>query len=485
MTWACPNCHSAVSSDTVRCVCGYEQVLVGETRQGDPEESRSDPAGAAAFGPRSAAGVQLAQLPEERVYVEDNLSFEGPDIPLAAIRSISKNGAVRGAVGSLVAWGAINLLACYFLGRDNVDLLNTLSNPSVEVKIVVYGGAIIGATMLSFAIIGAITGAALTILLDGLSLIGVGGWNLIHDVFANAALKPYGYHIQGNSSPIWYILGISQLVWGFRQIGHFEMVSSWANRECGAAELAEARKALVIHGKEAESYEKGILKAATVINGPLGLSMMSKTIQYFGWLKDDGLVLVSTGLNEFLTVTKENASKATTGAKGAMTVATDRGAVNLTFGALSLLRIKQWSGVEATPQDLRFLSEQKKATLPVLRRFLHDRNPEIRSTAVAVLAESADAGSKELIPEYLSDPEPGVRVAALDACRKAKIGSVQDTAIRLVSDPDDRIRAAAAGYLADFPSGNAVPVLERTIATEQNKAAKKALQQALKASKKR
>ena len=262
------------------------------------------------------------------------------NITLSAIKVISKNGAVKDAIGSLVIWGAINLGAWFLLGREDLHILEGISNPSTDIKIVFYGGAIIGSIMLAFAALGAITMATFTVLLDGISLVGVGAWNLIHDIFANSALKPYGYFIQGNKSPIWYILGVSQLVWGFRQFGHFNRVSSWSEASCPPSELDNAKNSLKALSKEPENIEHGRLGAAMTHKGFL---FGNKTVQYFGWFSGEHLIFMSTGMNDYILLTKADVSKATFGKKGIMTIsAMDRGALDLSLGASSERAIKDW-----------------------------------------------------------------------------------------------------------------------------------------------
>ncbi len=64
------------------------------------------------------------------------------NITLSAIKVISKNGAVKDAIGSLVIWGAINLGAWFLLGREDLHILEGISNPSTDIKIVFYGGVV-------------------------------------------------------------------------------------------------------------------------------------------------------------------------------------------------------------------------------------------------------------------------------------------------------------------------------------------------------
>ena len=220
--------------------------------------------------------------------MEEKNSFQVSNIQLPAIKAIAKDGAVKGAIGSLLAWGGINLGAWFLLGTENRNFLSSLPNPSDEINILIYGVAVIGAAMLLFAALGALTRASFTIVLDGLSLIGVGGWNIAYDFFANEVLRPYGYKIE-TPGTMWIILGVCQLVWGFRQFGHFKKIASWSDSKCDPIEFGQTKQSLSSLSKEAEDLEQGRIKASTTIKGPLGLGVFDKTIQYFGWLSSDHL----------------------------------------------------------------------------------------------------------------------------------------------------------------------------------------------------
>ncbi len=262
-----------------------------------------------------------------------------PSITLSAIEVITKNGAVKGAIISLSVWGTINLGAWYILGRNNLDFLAKINNPSPDLQIVFYGSAIIGLIMLLFAAIGVITRAAFTISLNGLSLIGVGVWNLIFDEFANSSLRPYGYIINSDTSTIWYVLGVSQLVWGFRQLARFDMVSLWANAKCSSSEVVSTKKYLTSLMKESERFEHGRIKA------------YRNNIQYVGWFSGENIMLVSTSMNDFVLITKEIALNATFKANGKMGITTDRGYVTLWLDEPSLLEIKDWCSKNVNVQD--------------------------------------------------------------------------------------------------------------------------------------
>jgi hypothetical protein len=410
--------------------------------------------------------------------MEEKKSFQVSNIQFSTIKAIAKDGAVKGAIGSLLAWGGINLGAWFLLGTETRNLLSSLPNPSDELTILIYGGAVIGAAMLLFAAIGALTRAAFTIFLDGLSLIGVGGWNLAHDFLANDALRPYGYKIESPGT-MWIILGVCQLVWGFRQFGHFKKIASWSGAICDPIEFGQTKQFLSSLSKEAEDLPKGRIKASTTIKGPLGLGVFDKTIQYFGWLSSDRLYLVSVGMDDCISIEKEAATNAVYGAKGAMSVRTDRGNFSLSLGALSVMAIKGWCSQIITFRDLQFLAEQKKAAIPILQPYLQSSDVDLREAAVSALASINDSLSKEIASKFLDDPEPTVRATALAACKKMKIPSVQNKVVELLDDSNSKVRSAAAGYLKDFPSLSIKTTLDKSMSSEQDKGTRKVLQQAL------
>lgn len=405
-----------------------------------------------------------------------------PDITLSSIMTIAKNGATKGAAGSLAAWGAINLGIWYFLGSENRAILGRLPNPSNELQFLIYGSAFIGLVMLSFAAVAALTKAAFTIIMDGLSLVGVGAWNIFHDFFALSALRPYGYTIE-KPSTLWIILGICQLVWGFRQFKHYARVSSWTGAVSNPEETEDVRKYLLSINKGAENYENKRITASTTIKGPLGIGFFDTTISYFGWFAGEHLLLMSKQMNDFLLIERKAASAATYG-KGIMDVMTDKGKLSLSLGGLSVLTIKEWTGKTITPLDIRYLAEQKKVTITILRPFLHSADSGMREAACTALSSIDDSNSGDVLLRYLDDSDAIVRAAALAACKKMKISSVQDKAIQLLADPSDDVRKIAADYLKYFPTPSTVPLLERYLSSEQSEIVRKGLQQALKSAKK-
>ena len=87
------------------------------------------------------------------------------------------------------------------MGAESREFLGELSDPSGGIYFLLYGGLVLGIAMLSFAALGVLTRFSGTILLDGVSLIAVGLWNLTTDFIAMWALRPYGYTVE-QPSPV-------------------------------------------------------------------------------------------------------------------------------------------------------------------------------------------------------------------------------------------------------------------------------------------
>lgn len=118
-----------------------------------------------------------------------------------------------------------------FLGTQYPEFVNGHSGEqTVGIYLLLYGSLVLGAVMFVFGAVGFVTHASSTIVLDGLSMITVGVWNIIHDIVAEETLKAHGYNGLGAdniSTGIWGLLGICQIVWGGRQLSRFWRMASW------------------------------------------------------------------------------------------------------------------------------------------------------------------------------------------------------------------------------------------------------------------
>jgi len=148
------------------------------------------------------------------------------DLPdRSIINAIVFDAAIASASGSLLLWGAINLGTWFFFRADNMAMFTRINAPDGTFDLFLYGGGVIGACMLIFGAVGATTKTVITGWLDGLSLLGVGIWNLLHDILLADAIRPYGYKME-QPGTLWLMLGVSQLVWGGKQLHRFSTMGT-------------------------------------------------------------------------------------------------------------------------------------------------------------------------------------------------------------------------------------------------------------------
>jgi hypothetical protein len=302
---------------------------------------------------------------------------------LPRVRAVARDGAVQGAVGSLAAWGAINAGAWFFLNGDSRQLLTQLNNPGGDIYFLVYGGLIIGCVMLAFAIFGLLTRLSLAIMLNGLSLLGVGVWNLAHDSFANSALQPYGYSIK-DPSTTWILLGIAQIIWGARELGAFARVSGWSCADLNRQDRQELKQKLRAFVAIPASAESGVVKASITIGGPLGFAPLSRTVQYTGRLLDQSVVFLSAGLDDCFRVERQAMSTAKFSASSVEALV-DGTAKQLALGPSSTVILKQWSGKPFAAADSQQLAGARTAAAAIVEPHLHSDNARLRGGSAAAL----------------------------------------------------------------------------------------------------
>jgi hypothetical protein len=224
-----------------------------------------------------------------------NLSlFPWVDSIRAAMRSSAVD--VNGAITSLLVWGAINLGAWVIFGGADRDFLLRLSRTNMGILLLAYAGAIIGVVMLIFAVFGYLTKSRVVVLLDGISLIGVGVWNIIFDFLAMFILGPYGYKVNRDFfSFMWMYLGIFQLIWGGRQIRRFWVFG------LGISEVERKRTRNFLEGfvKEPVSPEVGRLELSFVDTGKLAGEKLY-SVQLFA----DRAFCIGKGLTDFFVIEK-------------------------------------------------------------------------------------------------------------------------------------------------------------------------------------
>ncbi|MFQ6064574.1 MAG: PA14 domain-containing protein [Candidatus Bathyarchaeia archaeon] len=226
---------------------------------------------------------------------------ELPSINL--IKAVIHGSAMKGAATSLLFWGIINLGAWILLGGEDRNFLLTLRNPGFEIYLLVYSGAIIGSLMLMFSLVGFLAKHPSVVLLDGLSLLGVGVWNITSDFLALIVLKPYGYTIEfGSFSSLWIFLGLLQTIWGSRQIRRFSKLES-RQGEIDETQRKQAKQALERFVKKDPAPEAGRIKLSIRSTG----AFSSGEKHYSAQLLPEQAVCVEKGLGDFFVIDKKTA----------------------------------------------------------------------------------------------------------------------------------------------------------------------------------
>lgn len=395
----CPNCGVMNHESAQRCDCGYD--FVAGQMQGPHVDQ-----------PAAPAAVSIV-----------------PRRMLPAIAEIARQGAALSSAKSLGAWGVINLLAWLTLGWKLREFLNGLSGTSDDPTVLLlnYGVAVIAGFMLFFAAVGALTRVELTVLLDGLTLLVVGLWNIGHDFIALSVLFHHGYSV--NPSVFWIMLGLCQLIWGFRQLSRYGVIVSWPRARLSTGERENARSELVNMLGQPENAERGIIKGTRTIPGPLGFDLLRQITHLSGKLTDDCALFVSRGMDDYLCIERSTASRASYGAMGVITVEAGGRLTTLSLGAASVLAMKRWAGVAVSADDLKNLGEQGTATMQMLSPYLDSADTDLRAAAVAALGNVAESPPQEVTAKYLEAPEAKVRAAAAEALKQPEIRAAKQKAV--------------------------------------------------------
>ena len=216
---------------------------------------------------------------------------------LNVLRALVFDRAINGAIISLILWGVINLGAWLFLSQQEDETLRNIRvlAPPGTFDIYIYGGAIIGGAMLFFGLLGAATRTTIVGWLNGFSLVGVGIWNLVHDFALNDAVQPYGYTVD-TSNPIWLVLGISQIIWGARELFKFHTLGA-KPKGVSRAEKNFTRTKLAPILKAPASPAEGRLKF--VLNTSQGFPFFAqKTESFTMWLLPDSALCVEQSFGQ-------------------------------------------------------------------------------------------------------------------------------------------------------------------------------------------
>ena len=141
------------------------------------------------------------------------------------------NKSIKKAIYTMLLWGAINTILWFILGTKDRA---TISSHFMEIKpwmsLVLYGGLTIGIVLLAFGVLGLLIRRPIVLLLDAWGLLAVGVWNVASDFLATRALGEYGINFTVDILSVenwaWKILGIFQLVWGYRAFKTYSRVQS-------------------------------------------------------------------------------------------------------------------------------------------------------------------------------------------------------------------------------------------------------------------
>ncbi len=141
------------------------------------------------------------------------------DLPVgwkAMCPGIRYNFAVSRAIQSLLCWAGINFGVWIIqYNEDSMTILERLSSKHTELGTFVYGGAIIACMQLIFGVAGAFLRNSAVVWLDGIVLLIIGFWNLLHDILLDSAVRQYGYKVDLG---IFMLLGFFQIGWGCRRL---------------------------------------------------------------------------------------------------------------------------------------------------------------------------------------------------------------------------------------------------------------------------
>lgn len=218
------------------------------------------------------------------------------------IRELVIENLISSAITTLFVWGGINVAVWFFFGLENRSFLNSLSSYDHGIKVLNYGGLGIGLIMLAFGFIGNLLRTNATVWLSGLSLIGVGLWNVTHDFIASGIIQPYGYQIV-KISTIWIMLGLAQIGWGGKQL--FK-ISDLGDRPkiIGEEQKKVEKKYIDEIIRSDENIEDGLFKfSITKTSFPF---FIDSTKSFTMVLLDEKAVCVENSLGDYFKVDRES-----------------------------------------------------------------------------------------------------------------------------------------------------------------------------------
>jgi HEAT repeat protein len=223
----------------------------------------------------------------------------------------------------------------------------------------------------------------------------------------------------------------------------------------------------------------GCMTVSVTTKGPLGLDIVPRTIEYKGVLSADTAILVSVGLDDCVTLSRQDANEAAFSPNGVVAVQAERDSMVLSVAPLSMFRLKAWCGKPVDAADIQFAAEQRALTVPVVRACLASEDAGVRAASVTALATLSDEGAASLAGMCVDDSSPVVQAAALRACAQLKVVDAGAKAIGLLWHPDPSVRISAASFLSAVPQPSSVAALRRAMASEATAPVIKALRYAV------
>ena len=399
---------------------------------------------------------------------------------LPGIRAVVLRRKIWASVGSLAAWGILNLLLWLPAWEEDQKLLDSIPDVPMLLYVLLYGVAVIGATMLVMAIVGALRPRSSVIALDASAVALVGAWNAAWPFVAMVVGRKLGFKVEFDST--WLVLGICQLAWSFRQWRTYREVSGWAPQVAGVGpeEYGRIKKHLSAFVKQDEDYFAGRIAGFVSDRGFLTPGVRKG---FRGQVLDDVMILVSKRLDECLRVRWEDAASATySGAHPRTRVMTEGGLKLLTLGALSVLAVKQWAGLPPTEKDIQRIVKKKKASARLLAMLLGRDDPTFHLIVLGAVGRlRGDPEAPAVAQSRLDDPLGSVRAAAIDACRALRVAGLDGRAIPMLADGEAVARKAAGAYLAAFPVAAACGPLRSAMQHEQDPAVARQMAKAVKA----
>jgi zinc-ribbon domain len=221
---------------------------------------------------------------------------------IGAIQSLVKQGLTTRSIRSLATWAAINVAIWLVYGQTiRQKLTPMLNGPGTHATaqyVVIWGLLAIGLLTGVLALLAFVWRTPAGILFNGISLIGIGIWNVEYDSLLRQALIGTQYHANSHNAGLWVILGICQLSWGVGRLWTFFRVAEWVPQELAGPEQAALESGLRAFVTLPVSPEHGIVSVAW--------RSMGAGKRYTGKLLDDEAVFVSCRLEDVYVVNRRS-----------------------------------------------------------------------------------------------------------------------------------------------------------------------------------